>query len=224
MTISAWITVAALAGLTFPLGSSAQSKGRVSPRALGSIEGDVYMTFMSGETKEAAGQTVWLLPLDVELDAENRAICSLGTADRKRLDDSLKVIDGPLQDSIHSAEKRQSAAMNAHDYSDLPPELDGLYARAKRNFAFWDSSTKALRARDHGRFLQMVDRRAVAHAGTGMHAHYQLEKVAPGAYVLYAEWLANGYTRYWWVPLKISKGEHIKKDLDSDNSGDPCRT
>lgn len=224
MKISDWIAVAALAGLTFPLGSAAQAKGRISPRALGSIEGDMYMTFMSGETKQAAGQTVWLLPLDIELEAENSAICSLGAADQKRLSDSYEVVDGPLHDSILSAEQRQSAAMNAHNYSDLPPELDGLFARAKRNFNVLDTSRKALRARDHDRFLQMVDRRAVAHAGTGMHAHYQFEKIMPGAYVLYSEWLANDYTRYWWVPVKISKGEHIKKDLDSDNSGDPCRT
>jgi len=189
----------------------------VKQSVTGSIEGDMYLTFMNGESKQAAGQTVFLVPGEGDIYAEVARICRSYQKGLSRLTDSLKKARQPLDDSIHAAEPEVQAALNAK----LFPAVDilPLYARSQIAYKAQDSLQRSLREARDEELRTMILKRAIKTTGTGMHAHFRFENIVPAFYLMYAEWEANGFKRYWLAPVRVKRGEVRQRDLDSTNSG-----
>jgi hypothetical protein len=202
-----------------PVAGRAQTP-RKSKASTGSIEGDMYLTFMNGESKQAAGQTVFLVSGDGDVYAEVARICRGYQKDLARITDSVKKARQPLDDSIHAAEPEVQAALNAKRF----PAVDilPLYARSQIAYKAQDSLQRSLREARDEELRTMIQKRAIKTTGTGMHAHFRFENIVPAFYLMYAEWEANGYKRYWLAPVRLNRGEARQRDLDSTNSGHPC--
>jgi len=58
-------------------------------------------------------------------------------------------------------------------------------------------------------------RLAVASSKTGINAHYRIDNVPAGRYILWAETMIGDNAYTWWAPVVIAGGYSVSKDLDN---------
>jgi hypothetical protein len=168
--------------LLIPL-SISLGQSRKTGSSPGSIEGDAYLTFLSGETKQAAGQRVFLLPADDSLYSEVSRFCRFRASEMDALDSALKANGRADLDSILRATHRM-----------MGRQADSVAA--------------------------IVERHSIASAPTGMHAHFRFATVRPDFYIMYAEWQVDQHSHRWWAPVRVDPGQHVERDLSSENAAD----
>jgi hypothetical protein len=56
---------------------------------------------------------------------------------------------------------------------------------------------------------------AVASSKTGINAHYRIERVPPGRYILWAQTVIGDNPYTWWAPVVTPGGDSVSKDLDN---------
>ncbi len=61
----------------------------------------------------------------------------------------------------------------------------------------------------------VLARFAVASSKTGINAHYRIDHVPAGKYVLWAETTIGDNTYTWWAPVVVAGGDSVSKDLDN---------
>ena len=70
---------------------------------------------------------------------------------------------------------------------------------------------EALAARLDTAFLRF----AVASSKTGVNAHYRIDHVPTGRYILWAETVIGDNAYTWWAPVMIAGSDSVLKDLDN---------
>ncbi len=58
-------------------------------------------------------------------------------------------------------------------------------------------------------------RLTVASSKTGINAHYRMDHVPAGRYILWAETVIGDNAYTWWAPVVIADGDSVSKDLDN---------
>ncbi len=58
-------------------------------------------------------------------------------------------------------------------------------------------------------------RLTVASSKTGINAHYSIDQVPAGQYILWAETVIGDNAYTWWAPVVIAGGDSVSKDLDN---------
>lgn len=221
MNESSWVRFVRLhAGtLSFALAApiaAQQVQPRLAGSRPGSIAGDVYLTFVSGDLKAAAGETVYLLRDTDDFRLARIGFCRDYLAGSKRLKDSLNVSWRPLQDSINTGIQQFESAMNARQYDQLPRDLDSQFVRSKAMFRDQQRVSGEFRKAAVDTSRSRVVSRAVRYTGTGMHAHFQFDSVPPGKYILYADWTERDLLHRWLKYVQVVSGQLLKADLDND--------
>ncbi len=61
----------------------------------------------------------------------------------------------------------------------------------------------------------VLARFAVASSKTGINAHYRIDHVPAGRYILWAETVIGDNAYTWWAPVMIADGDSVSKDLDN---------
>ena len=56
---------------------------------------------------------------------------------------------------------------------------------------------------------------AVAFSKTGINAHYRIDQVPAGKYVLWTETTIGDNAYTWWAPIVVTGGDSVSKDLDN---------
>lgn len=188
--------------------------------AVGSIEGDMYYVLpMSGDIKQGAGRTVYLLPDVDSFRSARLAFCAEARDGWRRVTDSLLAPANAASDSSNALYRQFDDAMASRNYSNIPPDLDRLLARTKVLYQKVDDGQANFMS-DAGKEAERVaTSHAVSYTSTGMHAHFVFDSVPPGDYLLFADWYVPGVTAQvrWLVPVSVRSGSTTNKDLDRDN-------
>lgn len=193
----------------------AQQRASRAP-ALGGVEGDVFLLFMSGDVVPVAGRTVHLLRWGAALDSSRLRFCRHRDVVESEIRADYDRTVRPLSDSVRAAEPRGATA--ASRYQDnlrvgvllerLGPLRDSV-ARA----------AEARRSRLRTVWLDSLLTHRVASAPTGLQAHYRFDGVQAGRYVLYTE--ADiprerlTLQRQWWAFVQIVPDTVKRLDLDN---------
>jgi hypothetical protein len=175
------------------------AESQKTPASIGaSVEGDLYLLMKSGDTKKGAGLTVYLLRDTETLHTQWAAACTMS---RTALD-SLGRQETAIYDSITSGKVRKKRLSELSSrLLPLSRQKDSLYSRAKA----------AVRVA-----LAQASYRT---EGTGINAHFRFTGVPAGKYILFAEWQLGSSDYRWWVPISLSEGQSLHKDLDTSTVG-----
>ena len=186
----------------------------------GSIEGDVFLVMQSGDVKQGAGNTVYLIRASDSLSRGLAAICadfrkkvgataarmpSDGTGDTPTKligDTSIEVVQSYV--SLLKETTEQLADMTWGDHS---PKATATRAGFDSIGAFVSEAKAAVRAQ-----LALA---TVSQTGTGMKAHYRFDQALPGSYDLWAETTIGNNPYTWWAPLTVKAGDSLHVDLDN---------
>ena len=152
------------------------------------VEGDIYLVMQSGDTKPGAGRTVYLLADTPEFRARHDQICTSHQARHEvaRAADSAEF------------ERRSDLIRTRQTLPSTMPDA----ARRERAAAI-DSVTS---------LIATVIR---AQVPSGMAAHYRLEGVVPGRYILFSEWKIGNEDYQWWSPIVLTPAQAMRHDLDN---------
>ena len=108
----------------------------------------------------------------------------------------------------------------------LGPADSALAARARTCTAYGEQLLAAAR-RVNGPTEELLRSQAVAKldssllrftvgsSNTGINAHYRINHVPAGRYVLWAETMIGDNAYTWWAPIVIAGGDSVSKDLDN---------
>ena len=66
-----------------------------------------------------------------------------------------------------------------------------------------------------GRLDTALARLTVASSKTGINAHYRIDHMPAGQYILWAETMIGDHSYTWWAPVVIAGGDSVSKDLDN---------
>jgi hypothetical protein len=145
-----------------------------------SIEGDVYLRTVRGETNKFSATPVALVPADSAIAMINR-ICR--TAESDSLSLLMNATRGLPDKATQQAIARWSSIM---------------WARV-------DSVSRALAAL------------AMRRTRTGMAAHYRIDSIPPGRYMVWAEVQLVDRRMAWAVETAPVQGQQLQVDLDNLN-------
>jgi len=192
--IALCIVASALAAQT-----KTQSKQQGRPAATASVEGDVYLTMKSGDTKRGTGQQVYLMrDDDGTLEQRARSFCTNA---------ALRV--GPLA-TWYNALRADSEPL-ARSGSDKAPSLYELASREAR-------ISKGINAIEHeatDSTIALLGRSTADSTSSGMSAHYAFRGIKPGKYLVYANWMISDVVYQWLAPVTVAGGSPTTRDLDN---------
>ena len=89
-------------------------------------------------------------------------------------------------------------------------ELPAIHARQA---AVAERSTQTAQDATAERVLAIVRAAADTQVQTDIDAHYRVENIKPGKYVVFAEWPSDEVFLFW-APIELEKGDEKKQDLD----------
>jgi hypothetical protein len=157
----------------------------------GSIEGDVYLSMRSGDTKRATGRVVALLRnTDSAQMSADRACLTYHV----RLNYLLS----------HAASIRDSEANIPSITPLLNRHLDAVSAEM-------DGADETMRRAVNAGLAQY----AVDTTGTGMNAHYRFTNVKPGKYLVWSDFPIGRRLYAWLLPVEVTAGQTVRRDLDA---------
>lgn len=190
--VSQWLHRALLGWAVFAIiaaradGQSAAAPPRQpAGTASATVEGDIYLVMESGDTKAGAGRTVYLLADTPDFRRRHAQICA---SHRVRYETARAADAAALQRAVQ--------LMIAGELPPPPPSL-------RENGITIDSITS---------LIATVIR---AQVPSGMAAHYRFDRVAPGRYILFAEWKIGMQDYQWWSPIVLTPGQPMRRDLDN---------
>lgn len=167
------------------------------------VEGDLTLAMSSGELRKGAGHTIYLVPQGDTVSQAVDRVC----ADWKAI--------------AVEREKR------ARDFDAKAERFKTAMARAtmQRGVALGDSVDKYRQAAAaerqtedaisgyKDRLVNMLRSAADTQVQTDLDAHYRIENIAPGKYILYAEWPSD-QDFYFLAPIDLGKGDDKIQNLD----------
>lgn len=186
----------------------------------GSIEGDVFLVMQSGDVKQGAGNTVYLIRASDSLSRRLAAICAdfrkkVGTTaatmpsddaasapTRLIGDTSIEVVQSYVTVLKESTEQLAEMVWGAHS-----PKTTATRSGFDSLGAYVSEAKAAVRAQ-----LALA---TVSQTGTGMKAHYRFDHALPGTYDLWAETTIGNNPYTWWAPLTVKAGDSLHVDLDN---------
>jgi hypothetical protein len=221
------------------LASVCSQLDRRSVRAA-SLEGDVYLVMRSGDTKRAAGNTVYLIrdsdslqralgdACEGLLSARATAARSLAAHPAAKSDvDSRR--ERTLRDSIDRYAKvamspqslpsvaRAADSAAAHFENELrlmsSAPVQALEEERVRNRAAIADSELIATQRVHSIVMHAV----VDTVGTGVNAHFRFGSVPEGRYALFAEWVVGDNAYTWWKSVQVQAAQSQRVDLDNSS-------
>jgi hypothetical protein len=169
------------------------------------VEGDVYLVMRNGDIKRAAANVVRLLSADTVRNVHAR-LCPPAVA----------IVDS-LSSLARSADSLVRVALQPR------PGVP-----AKQIMAEYDTAQKvAIMLRNMK--TQTTDNAArqirsalmssvIAESKTGIDAHYRLDKVAPGAFILWAETTIGDTFYQWLTPVTVATAP-VRMDMDNSTAG-----
>lgn len=158
--------------------------------AVSSIEGDVYVTTPSGESKRGTGRVVALVRNTDSARIRAAHACETYEADIRLLVAHAKAIN----DTIRRIP--QSATLLVRHLNSLSAAMNSAAALAR-------SGVNAALLQD------IVDT-----VGTDSNAHYRFSGVKPGRYLLVSDLPTTERHYAWLVPIDATPGQAMHRDLD----------
>jgi hypothetical protein len=182
------------------------------PVAAGRVEGDLYLVMKSGDTKRGAGRTVYLLRDTKDLRSGLALACAAHDSVERRQRDSVAAVRQNLKDSAEAAYRTYLAGITN---SEKGGKWNRLSGREMATFTEQSELTASLATATRAIIDAMIVRSAIDTTGSGMNAHYSFAISKPGKYVLFSDWQIGDNAYRWWLPIEITSGKSIRRDLDN---------
>lgn len=167
------------------------------------IEGDLTLAMQSGEVRKGAVQTVFMLRNGDSVSQAVDAICRDWKGNAAQREARAKDMDAKANVFKRSAERAPMRAQVA-----LLDSVDKY-----RQAAVAERQTQSAQDAIAERILAIVHAAADTQVQTDIDAHYRIENLPPGRYVVFAEWPSDEVFTFW-APVELKKGDEKKQDLD----------
>jgi hypothetical protein len=191
----------------------------------GSVEGDAFISFKSGQSEVIRGMTVrcYLSKIDAQTALPLIAACLEGSNALKR--EKVFPFAAPIDDggfwtdrdtAIALGEKLQGARdqINSADVIELMHRTRGAFNRCQQRDVP-KSQYATLKAVFGGSALQAIE---VTTATTGVDGHFRMDNLKPGDYVLVAHHSTSFGEIYWAIPIVVHRLKTLRMDLFNQNA------
>lgn len=186
-----------------------------SESALARVEGDVYLLMQSGDTKRGSGLPVHLVRHSDSLESRLRAECRhLDSVAARLMSQHLEY--SRRAQALHDRATRHTQAEN---YNQAAEAADAAAAQDRR-------ASQAMREAEALTTTSAVNLRAILSAASsrvttsGLAAHFTVDSIPPGLYMLVAEWPVGERSYRWLVPVTAVARQTLRQDLDHSNASE----